>query len=89
VPVLDTGFLWSSKSPTQNVDWGAHVLLLFLRMKAILFTIVRAFEFDLAVPPAGIIKKTSIVQRPVLATDPNGHSQMPLLIKRYNPALML
>jgi hypothetical protein len=53
-------------------------------MKAILFTLVRAFELDLAVPAKDIIKKSSIVQRPVLATDPNGHSQMPLLIKPYN-----
>jgi hypothetical protein len=54
------------------------------RMKAILFTIVRAFEFELAVPARDVIKKTSIVQRPALATDPNGDSQMPLLIKLHN-----
>jgi hypothetical protein len=53
-------------------------------MKAILFTVVRAFEFELAVSVKDIIKKTSIVQRPVLATDPNGDSQMPLLVKLHN-----
>lgn len=57
---------------------------LHLRMKAILFTVVRAFEFELAVSVKDIIKKTSIVQRPVLATDPNGDSQMPLLVKLHN-----
>ena len=57
---------------------------MFFRMKVLLFTLVRAFEFELAVPPEDILKKSSaIVQKPVLATDPNGASQMPLLIKPY------
>ncbi|KAG6879902.1 hypothetical protein C0992_009893 [Termitomyces sp. T32_za158] len=49
--------------------------------KALLFTLIRAFEFDLAVPAKDIIKKSSVVQRPVLATDPEGNNQMPLLIR--------
>jgi hypothetical protein len=54
-------------------------------MKALLFILIRAFEFDLAVPAKDILKKSSaIVQKPVLATDPNGVSQMPLLIKPHN-----
>jgi hypothetical protein len=60
------------------------------RMKVLLFTLVRAFEFNLAVPSKDIVKKsTAIAQglhRPVLATDPNGTRQMPLLIKPYNRA---
>ncbi|KAG6856726.1 hypothetical protein H0H87_001326 [Tephrocybe sp. NHM501043] len=40
--------------------------------KALLFTLVRAFEFDLPVPAKDIIKKGFIVQRPVLVTDPSG-----------------
>jgi hypothetical protein len=56
-------------------------------MKALLFTLVRAFEFDLAVPSKDILKKSSaIVQKPVLATDPDCVNQMPLLIKPYNRA---
>ena len=58
--------------------------LIYSRMKAIIFTVVRAFELDLAVPAKDVIKNTSIVQRPVLATDPNRVSQLPLLIKPYN-----
>ena len=57
---------------------------IYFRMKAIIFTLVRAFELELAVPAKDIIKNTSIVQRPVLATDPNRVSQLPLLIKPYN-----
>jgi hypothetical protein len=57
-----------------------------VRMKALLFTLVRAFEFELAVPAKDIIKKQSIVQRPVLRTDPDGSNQMPLLIRPYKRA---
>ncbi|GLB35548.1 putative cytochrome p450 [Lyophyllum shimeji] len=49
--------------------------------KALLFTLIRAFEFELAVPVKDIVKKSSVVQRPVLVTDPEGRNQMPLLIK--------
>jgi len=52
-------------------------------MKVLLFTLVRAFEFELAVPAKDIIKKSTIVQRPVLVTDPEGGNQLPLLVKPY------
>lgn len=47
------------------------------RTKALLFTLVRAFEFELAVKPEMIAKKSTIVQRPVV----NGKTQMPLIIR--------
>ncbi|KAG5639168.1 hypothetical protein H0H81_006072 [Sphagnurus paluster] len=52
-----------------------------VEMKALLFTLVRAFEFELAVPPEDVMKKETVVQRPVLASDPRAGSQMPLLIR--------
>jgi len=56
-----------------------------IEMKTLLFTLVRAFEFDLVVPPKDILKRsTGIVQKPVLVTDPECVNQMPLLIKPYN-----
>ncbi|KAF8331809.1 cytochrome P450 [Amanita rubescens] len=54
-----------------------------VEMKALLFTLLRAFEFQLAVPAADIKRKWLVVQRPVLASDPNGKSQLPLLVKVY------
>jgi len=54
-----------------------------VEMKALLFTLVRAFEFQLAVPPGEIKSKSSIVQRPVLISDPDGKNQMPLFVKHY------
>ena len=53
-------------------------------MKALLFTLVRAFEFELAVPPEDIGKKTGLVQRPVVLSDQAGGNQMPLLLKLIN-----
>ena len=51
------------------------------RMKALLFTLIRAFEFELAVPVEDIGKKSTIVQRPVILSDPAGGNRMPLLLK--------
>jgi hypothetical protein len=52
-------------------------------MKAVIFTLVRAFEFELAVPSEDVVKGSTIVQRPMLRSDPDGGHQMPLLIKSY------
>lgn len=52
-------------------------------MKALLFILLRAFEFELAVPASDIGKKSTIVQRPILLSDPESKSQLPLLVKPY------
>ncbi|KAI9059128.1 cytochrome P450 [Trametes sanguinea] len=49
-----------------------------IEMKAILFTLIRAFEFELAFPPERILIKTAPLQRPFLR-DEEG-AQLPLLI---------
>ena len=54
------------------------------RMKALVFALVRAFEFELAVPPSDIMGKATIVTRPLLRSAPEQGSQMPLYIKPYN-----
>ena len=53
-------------------------------MKAILYTIIRAFEFELAVPADDIQRRSTVVQRPLLRSAPEQGTQMPLLVKRYN-----
>ena len=55
-------------------------------MKALLFTLVRTFEFQLAVPASDIGRKLMIVQRPILLSDPKGGPQLPLLLKPYKRA---
>jgi hypothetical protein len=55
-------------------------------MKALLFTLVRAFELELAVPAKDIrSKQTVAVQRPIVATEPEIGNQMPLFVKPYRP----
>jgi hypothetical protein len=54
-----------------------------IRIKALLFTLVRAFEFELAVPASSITKKQGIVQRPMVITEKEDGNQMPLLMRPY------
>lgn len=53
-------------------------------MKALLFTLIRAFEFELAVPAEDIGSKQTLVQRPIVISEPEAGNQMPLLIKPYH-----
>ncbi|KAH7910533.1 cytochrome P450 [Hygrophoropsis aurantiaca] len=57
-----------------------------IEMKALLFTLVRAFEFTLAVSGDDIAKKSVIVQRPYVRSEPGSSSQMPVFIKPYQRA---
>ncbi|KAH7910527.1 cytochrome P450, partial [Hygrophoropsis aurantiaca] len=57
-----------------------------IEMKALLFTLVRAFEFELAVPAGDIVMRAEIVQHPFVRSEPGSHSQMPLFIKPYHRA---
>jgi len=51
--------------------------------KSLIFTLVRAFEFELAVRPEDVTKKSGLVQRPVILSEPDNGNQMPLLIRPY------
>ncbi|EMD37142.1 hypothetical protein CERSUDRAFT_115058 [Gelatoporia subvermispora B] len=52
-----------------------------VEMKALVFTLVRAFEFTLAVPADDIIAKSVVVRRPYLRGDPKKGVQMPLIMR--------
>jgi hypothetical protein len=54
-------------------------------MKALLFTLIRAFEFELAVPHSDIVPKSEVVTRPVLKTDSNNANQLPVIIRAVVP----
>jgi cytochrome P450 len=54
-------------------------------MKILLFTLIRAFELELAVPAKDICSRQTIPRCPTVATEPEAGSQMPLLIKPYHP----
>ncbi|KAJ7334856.1 cytochrome P450 [Mycena albidolilacea] len=88
---------WESRSISNSIPgvWGHMLTFLggpracigyrfsLVEMKALLFTLVRAFEFELAVPAADIEKKTSVVQRPIVKSEPEAGNQMPLIVKPY------
>ncbi|OCH85826.1 cytochrome P450 [Obba rivulosa] len=52
-----------------------------VEMKALIFALVRAFEFTLAVPADDIIAKSVVVRRPYLRNDQKKGVQMPLIMK--------
>ncbi|KAJ7800339.1 cytochrome P450 [Mycena leptocephala] len=53
-----------------------------VEMKALIFTLVRGLEFELAVPIAEMGKNGhEIVQRPIVVTDRAAGNQLPLLVK--------
>ncbi|KAH8977522.1 cytochrome P450 [Lactarius hatsudake] len=67
---------------------GAHACIGYrfsvVEIKALLFTLVRAFEFELALPAEDIVRRTSVVGRPVVASNPAAGPQLPLLIRPAN-----
>ncbi|KAJ7144759.1 cytochrome P450 [Mycena crocata] len=88
---------WESRSINNSIPgvWGHMLSFLggpracigyrfsLIEMKALLFTLVRAFEFELAIPAADIGKKSSVVQRPIIRSQPKAGNQMPLLVKPH------
>ncbi|KAF7300112.1 hypothetical protein MKEN_01334400 [Mycena kentingensis (nom. inval.)] len=55
--------------------------------KAILFTLIRAFKFSLAVPPEDMTKhENAIVQRPSVRSEKDKGAQLPLIIRRVQAA---
>ena len=54
-----------------------------IRMKALVFTLVRTFEFELAVPVEDIKPSGLFVQRPALRSEPAKGAQLPLIIRPY------
>ncbi|KAI5118123.1 hypothetical protein M0805_008032 [Coniferiporia weirii] len=55
-----------------------------IEMKALLFTLLRTFEFELAVPAEEFVARTMVVTRPYLKKDMKAGSQMPLIVKIHN-----
>jgi len=63
---------------------GSHACIGFrvalVQMKAMLFTLVREFNFELAISAEDIGRRSNIVGRPYMCSDPGSGSQLPLLI---------
>ncbi|KAJ7108384.1 cytochrome P450, partial [Mycena crocata] len=86
---------WKSETPISNSlpgIWGHMLTFLgprvcigyrfaLIEMKALLFTLVRAFEFELTVSVRDVRRKMTAIQRPVLKSEPTAGIQLPLLVK--------
>ncbi|KAH9910818.1 cytochrome P450 monooxygenase [Fomitopsis serialis] len=54
-----------------------------VEMKALIFTLIRAFEFELAVPYEDVVRQNAAVQRPILRNAMDKGSQLPMLVRPY------
>ncbi|PIL29914.1 cytochrome P450 [Ganoderma sinense ZZ0214-1] len=54
-----------------------------VEMKALVFTLIRTFEFELAVPAEEIVPFGTFLQRPALRNRKDEGGQLPLLIRPY------
>ncbi|KAJ7268576.1 cytochrome P450 [Mycena rebaudengoi] len=52
-------------------------------MKALLFTLIRAFEFEPTCPKSGIARTATTTQRPIVVAEMEKGSQLPLIVKLY------
>ncbi|TFY63024.1 hypothetical protein EVJ58_g3484 [Rhodofomes roseus] len=52
-----------------------------VEMKALLFTLIRTFEFELALPKEEIVRQRAAIQRPIVRGEMEKGSQLPMLIK--------
>ncbi|KAF7796927.1 hypothetical protein EIP86_008112 [Pleurotus ostreatoroseus] len=52
-----------------------------LEMKSLLFTLVKSFEFELAIQAEDVGRKSNIVGRPYICSNPGAGPQLPLLIR--------
>ncbi|KAJ7472542.1 cytochrome P450 [Mycena latifolia] len=57
-----------------------------VEMKALLFALIRAFEFETAVPKGGIVFTSTPVTRPMVSSEPEKGSQLPLIVRPYLPS---
>ncbi|KAJ7599397.1 cytochrome P450 [Mycena floridula] len=68
VPSIWNHLMTFSAGPQSCIGYRFAVT----EMKALVFTLVRAFEFELGVPAADIVKKRAIAQRPAVKGDSKG-----------------
>ncbi|EMD33504.1 hypothetical protein CERSUDRAFT_118078 [Gelatoporia subvermispora B] len=79
IPGVWANLLTFSGGPRSCIGYRSTLV----EMKALLFTLVRSFEFELAVPPEEIARQQRVVQRPMVKSEMEKGTQMPLIIRRH------
>lgn len=69
--------------PTRSCIGYRFALVEF---KCLLFSLVRAFSFELADPSVEIGKKSNVVTRPMIVSEPDQGAQLPLKITPWRGA---
>ena len=70
-------------TPSLSLAWN-YLSDLSDRIKALLFILLRAFEFEPAEPKGGIRPSATLLQRPTVVAEPEKGSSLPLIVKRYD-----
>lgn len=66
-----------------DLIWTAELIWTTLvRIKSLVFALVKAFEITPAVPEDDILGKETIVVRPTLKSEKDRGTQMPLMLRR-------
>ncbi|KZT10926.1 cytochrome P450 [Laetiporus sulphureus 93-53] len=52
-----------------------------IEIKALILTLVRAFEFKLAIPADEVVVKSTVVRRPIIRSETEKGTQMPMIIR--------
>ncbi|KAJ6524221.1 cytochrome P450, partial [Mycena capillaripes] len=52
-----------------------------VQIKSLLYTLIRAFEFEAAIPEGGIDFTATMVMHPKVIADPEGGTQLPLIVR--------
>lgn len=78
---LASGMLPVCSHLSIDILTGHRCRFTIVEAKAILFTIFRHFEVELAVEPDDIVRRVAIVGRPTIADSPHEGVQLPILIR--------
>lgn len=87
---LDRGLVLGSSFPSSSEFFSfwlravKNCVNIFIRIKCLLFTLLRSIEFSLPIPEMKINARLAVVQRPIVVGKEDEGPQMPLMLKSYS-----
>ncbi|KAJ7725140.1 cytochrome P450 [Mycena maculata] len=80
IPGIWANLLTFLAGPHNCIGWRFSLV----EIKVLLFVLIRAFEFQPAVPKGGIVSTGDFLQRPTALSDTDKTSTLPLIVKPYD-----